>query len=81
MSNFQKQALPNAEFTKDMLQTMVEYFDFFADGEGVLVVEVNGLGIWVEEPQSKAKKFIGKARYSSKDIENMRRTQDARRKN
>lgn len=64
-----------------MLQTMVEYFDFFSDFEGVLVVEVNSLGMWVEEPTTKAKKFIGKARYSPKDIEDIRRAEDIIQKN
>lgn len=79
--NIKEQAPPNAEFTKGMLQTMVEYFDFFADGEGILLVEVNRLGVWIEEPHTRAKKFIGKARYSPKDLENMRRADRARRKN
>lgn len=79
--SLEEHTLPHAEFTKDMLQTMVEYFDSFADVEGVLVVEVNSLGMWVEEPTSKAKKFIGKARYSQADIKNMRRAKEARRKN
>lgn len=69
------------EFTKDMLETMIEYFHFFADSENVLIIEVNELGIWVEEPTTKAKKFIGKARYSQKDLENMRCAKDARWKN
>ncbi|WP_456386069.1 hypothetical protein [Profundibacter sp.] len=78
--NFKNPPLQYAEFTQDMLRTMIEYFDFFADVEGVLSVEVNELGLWVEEPASKAKKFIGKARYSQKDIRNMRRAQGDRQK-
>ena len=64
-----------------MLETMIEYFHFFADSKNVLSVEVNELGIWVEEPTTKTKKFIGKARYSQRDIEHMRRANDARWKN
>jgi len=78
MLDFNKRTLLSAEFTKDMLKTMVEYFDFFADSEGVLSVEINALGIWVEEPTTKAKKFIGKARCSQRDIENMRRAEEDR---
>lgn len=37
-------------FRQSMLQTMVEYFDFFADGEGVLEIEINRLGIWIVPP-------------------------------
>lgn len=80
MLGFNKQTLLCAEFTKDMLQTVVEYFEFFADSEGVLSVEINALGIWIEEPTTKAKKFIGKARYSQRDIENMQRAEEGRRK-
>ena len=73
--NFKNITPQYAEFTQDMLRTMIEYFDYFADVEGVLSVEVTELGVWVEEPTTKAKKFIGKARYSQRDIENMRRAQ------
>ena len=73
--NFKNITPQYAEFTQDMLRTMIEYFDHFADVEGVLSVEVTELGVWVEEPTTKTKKFIGKARYSLRDIENMRRAQ------
>lgn len=73
--NFKNITPQYAEFTQDMLRTMIEYFDYFADVEGVLSVEVTELGVWVEEPTTKAKKFIGMARYSQRDIENMRRAQ------
>ncbi len=72
MFGSEKQTMQVAEFTKDMLTTMVEYFEFFADSEDVLTVEVNHLGIWVEEPSTKTKKYFGKARYSQRDKENIK---------
>lgn len=81
MLDSKPQTIQYAEFTRDMLVTMIEYFCFFADAEDVLTIEVNDLGIWVEEPTTKAKKFIGKARHSPKDLANMRHAKDFRRKN
>lgn len=80
MLDIKPENLQYTEFTKDMLRTMIDYFDVFADSEGVLGVEANELGVWVEEPTTKARKFIGKARYSQKDIENMQRAEEDRRK-
>ena len=61
-----------AEFSKDMLQTLIEFFDVFADDDNVISVEINKLGIWLEEHRTKTKKFVGKARPSAEERERMR---------
>lgn len=69
-----------AEFSKDMLQTLIEFFDVFADEEHVIRVEINIMGIWLEEPQTKTKKFVGKARPSEEERERMRIASENRKK-
>jgi hypothetical protein len=73
--------MPNtlvAEFTSDMLHTLVEYFDHFACDEGVISIEVNMMGIWLEDPNTKTKKFVGKARLSEQQKEKMRQAEICR---
>lgn len=67
-----------AEFTSDMLHTLVEYFDYFACDEGVISIEVNMMGIWLEDPNTKMKKFVGKARLSELQKKKMRLAEQSR---
>ncbi len=65
MLRTQKHSSHTADFTKDMLHTLIEYFEYFSDDEDVVSVEINRLGIWLDDPVTKAKKFVGKARLST----------------
>ncbi len=69
-----------AEFTSDMLDTLVEYFDYFACDDGVISLEVNMMGIWLEDPNTKAKKFVGKARLSERQKQKMQKVINYRNK-
>ena len=62
-----------AEFTSDMQDTLVEYFDYFACDDGVISLEVNMIGIWLEDSNTKAKKFVGKARLSERQKQKMQK--------
>ncbi|AUH66814.1 hypothetical protein FNJ84_19810 [Paracoccus sp. M683] len=53
--------LTEAEFTKDMVETMLEYFDQYAV-DGVLRVEVTNRGLWLPNPIVPGRQFLGLAR-------------------
>ena len=55
--------LADAEFSKDMVETILEYFETYSDDEGVLTVEVREHGLWVPNPvPGLPPQFIGLAR-------------------
>ena len=62
-----------AEFTSDMQDKLVEYFDYFACEDGDISLEVNMMGIWLEDSNTKAKKFVGKARLSERQKQKMQK--------
>jgi len=50
-----------AEFTKDMVETLNEYFEQYAV-DGVVTVEVSNRGLWLPNPAT-GRQFLGLARY------------------
>lgn len=53
--------LATAEFSRDMVETMLTYFDAYAD-EGVLEVEVTGWGLWLPNKVTGGRQFLGLAK-------------------
>ena len=55
--------LADAEFSKDMVETILRYFETYSDDDGVLTVEVREHGLWVPNPvPGLPPQFIGLAR-------------------
>jgi hypothetical protein len=60
---FKNKKLADAEFSKDMVETILQYFEAYADDEGVLTVQVREHGLWVPNPvPGLPPQFIGLAR-------------------
>lgn len=53
--------LAQAEFTIDMVETLATFFDAYAV-DGVVKVEVTTHGLWLPNPHSKTRQFLGLAR-------------------
>lgn len=53
--------LANAEFTVDMVETLVTFFESY-EVDGVVVVEVTTHGLWLPNPHSRTRQFLGLAR-------------------
>ena len=53
--------LAKAEFSKDMVETMLTYFDNYAE-DGVLTIEVTQWGLWLPHPETNSRQFLGLAR-------------------
>ncbi|WP_022706186.1 MULTISPECIES: hypothetical protein [Paracoccus] len=53
--------LATAEFSRDMVETMLAYFDAYAD-EGVLKVEVTSWGLWLPNKVTGGRQFLGLAK-------------------
>lgn len=51
-----------AEFSRDMVETMLTYFDAYADDGGVLTVEVTSWGLWLPNKVSGGRQFLGLAK-------------------
>lgn|GEM_PF-6997433 len=51
-----------AEFTRDMVDTLHEYFDQYAV-DGVVTVEVSNRGLWLPNPVTHGRQFLGLARF------------------
>lgn len=62
-TTFKNKKLADAEFSKDMVETLLKYFEAYADDEGVLTVQVREHGLWVPNPvPGLPPQFIGLAR-------------------
>lgn len=53
--------LATAEFSRDMVETMLTYFDAYAQ-DGVLKVEVTDWGLWLPNTVTGGRQFLGLAR-------------------
>ncbi|MFN4060986.1 MAG: hypothetical protein ACK4IA_09570 [Paracoccus hibiscisoli] len=53
--------LATAEFSRDMVETMLTYFDAYAQ-DGVLKVEVTDWGLWLPNKVTGGRQFLGLAR-------------------
>ena len=58
---FNEQKLADAEFSRDMVETMLEYFEAYAD-DGVLTVEVREGGLWLPNRITGGRQFLGLAK-------------------
>lgn len=58
--------LAEAEFSRDMVETLLRYFDAYAD-EDVVTVEVTNHGLWLPNPQLQTRQFLGLARLPRND--------------
>ncbi|MEE2861108.1 MULTISPECIES: hypothetical protein [Paracoccus] len=54
--------LATAEFSRDMVETMLTYFDAYADDDGVLKVEVTSWGLWLPNKITGGRQFLGLAK-------------------
>ncbi|MDM7459653.1 MAG: hypothetical protein P3W94_009975 [Paracoccus sp. (in: a-proteobacteria)] len=50
-----------AEFSKDMVETMLAYFEAYAE-DGVVTVEVTSWGLWLPNKTTGGRQFLGLAR-------------------
>lgn len=50
-----------AEFSKDMVETMLTYFEAYAE-DGVVTVEVTSWGLWLPNKTTGGRQFLGLAR-------------------
>jgi hypothetical protein len=63
VSAWKNKKIADAEFSKDMVETILQYFETYADEDGVLTVEVREHGLWVPNPvPGLPPQFIGLAR-------------------
>jgi hypothetical protein len=61
--SFKNKKIADAEFSKDMVETILKYFETYSDDDGVLTVEVREHGLWVPNPvPGLPPQFIGLAR-------------------
>ena len=51
----------DVELTKDMAQTLCEYFSNYAK-DGVVTIESNDMGLWLKNKHTESRQFLGKAR-------------------
>lgn len=54
--------LGTAEFTRDMVETLLEYFDTYADEDGVISLEIHEGGIFLPPLAEGVQQFLGLAR-------------------
>lgn len=54
--------LGEAEFTKDMVETMLEYFETYADEQGVVKILLRTDGLWLRHPETGTWQFLGLAK-------------------
>lgn len=55
-------SLGKAEFTKDMVETMLQHFNAYADDQDVVTVRVRSDGLWLQHPVTGTWQFLGLAR-------------------
>lgn len=56
-----------AEFTRDMVDTLHQYFDAY-EQDGVVSVEVSNHGLWLPNPVTGGRQFLGLARFPEPDV-------------
>ena len=55
-------SVATAEFTKDMIETLHEYFEAY-EVDGVVTVEVTDMGLWLPNPHCTSRQFLGLAKW------------------
>lgn len=56
--------LAKAEFSKDMIETLEEYFAAY-EIDGVVSVEVTSEGLWLPNPETGGRQFLGMAKLTT----------------
>ena len=59
--------IAHAEFTADMVQTLLNYFECYAV-DGIVVVELTSHGLWLPNPHTKTRQFLGLARLADTSV-------------
>lgn len=57
----------HVEFTRDMVQTLDEYFDAYQVND-VVTIEVTDMGLWLPNPHFTSRQFLGLARLPSDKV-------------
>ncbi|WP_299655636.1 hypothetical protein [uncultured Jannaschia sp.] len=60
MPQTRPECIASAEFTQDMVETLGTWFEHYATG-GVVTVEVTTHGLWLKNPYTKTRQFLGRA--------------------
>ncbi len=63
VGSFPVKKMADAEFSRDMVETTLTYFDYYAV-DGVLRVEVTDAGLWLPNPMVPSRQFLGLARLA-----------------
>ena len=53
--------ISKAEFTVDMIETLQQYFEAY-EVDGVVEVEVTSEGLWLPNPETGGRQFLGRAK-------------------
>lgn len=56
-----------AEFTRDMVETLNEYFDTY-QVNGVVTVEITNAGLWLPNPHFSSRQFLGLAKWPNDKV-------------
>lgn len=62
------QHLGTVEFTKDMVETLIEYFTVYADEDGVVTLQVREGGVFLPPVVGDHQQFLGLARMPKQTI-------------
>ena len=60
MPQTRPERIADAEFTQDMAETLSTWFGHYAT-DGVATVEVTTHGLWLKNPYTKTRQFLGRA--------------------
>lgn len=53
-----------AEFSLDMIETLQEYFELY-EVDGIVEVEVTSEGLWLPNPETGGRQFLGLAKLET----------------
>jgi hypothetical protein len=59
--------LADAEFTTDMVETLLTFFQSY-EVDGIVTVEVTSHGLWLPNPHTKTRQFLGLARIPDQSV-------------
>ena len=59
--------IATAEFTADMVETLLTFFQSY-EVDGIVRVEVTSHGLWLPNPHTKTRQFLGLARLPDQSV-------------
>lgn len=62
----QTKTIATADFTADMVETLHAYFQQY-ERDGVVTVEVTNHGLWLPNPETETRQFLGLAKLPEAD--------------